>query len=120
MPSALDPTPIGPVQHWPATGGQPINATLHEAARTFVASMIHRNLAMLEYIACGASVGYPAGYVMNRFGPIYAEHRVDELSFSVDEEANRVLVNSGKRRVGDPLRFKRCGGGFFFSHFERY
>lgn len=120
MPGALNPTPNGPVQHWPAPNERPNNGTLQEAAWTFVACMIRRDLAMLEYIACGASVGYPAGYVMNRFGPTYAEHHVDELSFSVDEEANRVLVHRGERRVGDPMRFKRCGDGFFFSHFERY
>jgi uncharacterized membrane protein len=120
MPNALNQTPAGPVQHWRSGGEYSLNGTLWEAARTFVASMIDRNLAMLECIACGSSVGYPAGYVMNRFGPTYAEHHIDDLSFSIDEETNRVLVNSGNRCVGDPMRFKRCGDGFYFSHFERY
>lgn len=120
MPSALNPTPTGAVQNWPTAGEGHLNGTLREAARTFVASMIDRNLAVLEHIACGASVGYPAAYVMNRFAPTYAKHRIDALSFSIDEEANRVVVRSGDQRVGDPMRFKHCGGGFFFSHFERY
>lgn len=99
-----------------AQGG---NATLGDAARSFVSAMIKGDPEALERVSKGEATGYPSRYLINTLSGSYANRNMSELDFQVYEDEYRVHVSSRDGKLDEDLKFKRIRDRFFFLYFNR-
>lgn len=95
------------------------NATLGEAARSFVLAMIKADAKALERISRGEATGFPSRYLINILGNTYANRNVSDLDFQVYEDENRVHVSSRDGQLNTDLKFKQIRDRFFFLYCNR-
>lgn len=94
------------------------SSSLRDTARAFVQAMIARDINTVQKLSRGTHVGFPPRYVLNRFGVVYDNRSLSELTFVVEETENRVSVRCQNQRLGDDLKFKKLGSEYFFSHYD--
>ena len=95
------------------------NATLGDAARSFVLAMIEGDAEALDRVSKGQATGFPSRYLINTLSENYANRNMSDLEFQVYEEENRVHVSSRDGKLDEDLKFKRIRDRFFFLYYNR-
>ncbi len=92
--------------------------TMEDTAKTFVQALIDGNEDVLNEINKSGPMNFPTHYLMSDYAPEFADFKISDFSFDVNEEKEIVeIVKKGEEKAFKKLKISKIGDKYYFLGF---